>query len=86
MTKVSVRAIGCSFLPGEGPNLSSVKVKVMTITNKYLQRILPTIAAVGGGEVRVKKGGYETPCPFCCFTQDKERERNKKHQTSINIH
>ena len=50
----------------------------MTITNRYLQEILPCVAAIGGGEVREKKGGYETPCPFCCLLQDKERKRKKR--------
>ncbi len=50
----------------------------MTITDKYLHRILPSVAAIGGGEVRQKKKGYEIPCPFCCLSQDKERKRKKR--------
>ena len=50
----------------------------MTITDRYLQEILPCVAAIGGGEIREKKGGYETPCPFCCLLQDKERKRKKR--------
>ena len=50
----------------------------MTITDRYLQEILPCIAAVGGGDIREKKGGYETPCPFCCYRQKKESKRKKR--------
>ena len=59
----------------------------MTITNKYLQEILPCIAALGGGEYKVTpmygQIGYEVPCPFCGRYQDKERKRRKKVGTFI---
>ena len=40
----------------------------MTITNRYLQEVIPSIVALGGSEACYKplKGGYEVPCPFCC--------------------
>ena len=50
----------------------------MTITDRYLQEILPCVAAIGGGEIREKKGGYETPCPFCCLKFKKESKRKKR--------
>ena len=41
----------------------------MTITEKYIQKILPYLAGAEGGTVQPKsfKGlqGHEFPCPFC---------------------
>jgi len=54
----------------------------MTITEKYLQKILPYLAIAEGAEVRSKtiKGlnAYEFPCPFCCYKHKKEWKRKKR--------
>ena len=54
----------------------------MTITEKYLKKILPYLAIAEGAEVRSKtiKGlnAYEFPCPFCSAIQTKERKRKKR--------
>ena len=54
----------------------------MTITEKYIEKILPSLA--GAGEVKTKqmngRTAYTMPCPFCshiCTSQGKIR--NTKH-------
>jgi|TARA_R100001443_G_scaffold7644_2_gene16986 hypothetical protein len=54
----------------------------MTITEKYIQMILPYLAIAEGSEVREKriKGliAYEFPCPFCSYLQTKDRHKRKR--------
>ena len=54
----------------------------MTITEKYLQMILPTLAVNNNQRVEktLVKGlhGYAFPCPFCQFRCDKESSRNRR--------
>jgi hypothetical protein len=54
----------------------------MTITEKYLEMILPTLAVNKDQRVEPKiiKGlrGYAFPCPFCQFRCDKESSRNRR--------
>tara|TARA_Y100001978_G_C23361753_1_gene276841 strand:+ start:78 stop:458 length:381 start_codon:yes stop_codon:yes gene_type:complete len=54
----------------------------MTITEKYLDMILPTLAVTSEQRVvrKVIKGlhGYAFPCPFCQFMCEKDSSRNKR--------
>ena len=54
----------------------------MTITEKYVQKILPYLAGPDGGSVQSKsfKGlqGYEFPCPFCSVMQKKESKKRNR--------
>ena len=54
----------------------------MTITEKYIQKILPYLAGAEGGIVQPKsfKGlqGHEFPCPFCSVMQRKESKKRNR--------
>ena len=52
----------------------------MTITEKYIQDVIPHIVALAGADACSKplKGGYEVPCPFCCTLQGTGRKRKKR--------
>lgn len=54
----------------------------MTITDRYLQKILPSIAAIGGGEYKATpmygQIGYEVPCPFCGRYESKPIKQRKR--------
>lgn len=54
----------------------------MTITERYVEKILPSLSGVNGGEVHPKtfKGlqGYEFPCPFCSLLQKKDYKKRSR--------
>jgi len=54
----------------------------MTITEKYLQMILPTLAVTENQRVDKKMvnglWGYSFPCPFCQFQCETDSARNKR--------
>lgn len=57
----------------------------MTITEKYIQKILPSLK--GQGEITTKEmnGGtaYMFPCPFCSHLQKPNKKYKEKYQTAI---
>ena len=57
----------------------------MTITEKYIQKILPSLA--GDGEVVTKrmngKTSYMFPCPFCSHLLTSSGKCKSKKQTAI---
>jgi len=54
----------------------------MTITEKYIKKILPLLTLSNDSEVSTKliDGliAYEFACPFCGYLQSKERHKRKK--------
>ena len=54
----------------------------MTITEKYIQKILPYLAGAEGGTVQPKsfKGlqGHEFPCPFCSVLQKRDSKKRNR--------
>ena len=54
----------------------------MTLTDQYLQRILPFLSGAEGGTVQPKnfKGleGYVFPCPFCSVLQKRDFKRRER--------
>ena len=59
----------------------------MTITEQYIEKIVPYLASAEGAEVKItqKNGGnaYEFPCPFCSHLTTSSGKQKPKKKTAI---